>query len=567
MPPAISRVSFPGLHSIMDASITVTDGVQPSVALVTCASDGNQLPEDVGTLALSYDETGVSLILPDSAVRQAVESFGGAGDTITFQILDRRWKWRFALPLSGEYNRRQPDGTVVESSEKTPQELATLILDKLGETAYSVTDLPNDARPSVDWIDAPPASALSELLEDLGAVIVPQFDGSFAIRKKNVGEYPPRDPRQMTQGVDYQSPVRPLAILISGSLVKFQAKWKLRAVALDTDDKIKPLKDISYRPVDGFGDPESMELAIWRGLRGTDTEDPGGDATDALDRALRSVYKWFQVVELAEGGFDMGGKGYPITKLEQVLPLLPDLVDTETDPVTGEDTPKSPFVTGTYFTGSMDAVDAESAPVNVSFSLLGSKGIVVAAEPVVSIDDLAATDWEPDLRLTAAVNVVNDAGERLVTRRVGEDFERLGFGYLTVKKPELQLTRIHVYHDGDDNTDDVEGYTENDVAVDTEADVYITEAAAQFVGELGGSVSYAGLVPVQLDGAIRQVTYSVGPSGTRTVVSRNGQHDFAVPSDDEKREGSRREKFRRDAFNETIKGSFYGRRAPVYIQN
>jgi len=242
-------------------------------------------------------------------------------------------------------------------------------------------------------------------------------------------------------------------------------------------------------------------------------------------------------------------------------------VETEIDRTNGEQKPKLAYTYGTYFTGSMDdAVTDQNTPLDVSMSILADKGIVVFKQPVVTQEFLGLGDRSADLRLVAAVNVENDDGERLVTRRFGQDFEHPdhGHGWATIKKPELQLTRIHLYDEN--NPDNLTGYTVNDNTVNTEADKYIAEAQLQFQGELGGASSYAGLVLIELDGAIRQVTYTIGPSGTRTTASRNGQHDFSVPTDSQKREVTRREKHRQDVEADQIKGSFFGRRSPVYLQ-
>ena len=59
---------------------------------------------------------------------------------------------------------------------------------------------------------------------------------------------------------------------------------------------------------------------------------------------------------------------------------------------------------------------------------------------------------------------------------------------------------------------------------------YLDTAALQYTQpEAAGSVTYAGLVPIDLDGAIGQVTYRIDESGTTTTASRNSEHDPHVP--------------------------------------
>ncbi len=61
------------------------------------------------------------------------------------------------------------------------------------------------------------------------------------------------------------------------------------------------------------------------------------------------------------------------------------------------------------------------------------------------------------------------------------------------------------------------------------ANYYLNGLANQFWSSTGLVQEYNGLVPISLDGAIQQVTWTIGESGCNTTASRNTEHNFAIP--------------------------------------
>ena len=55
------------------------------------------------------------------------------------------------------------------------------------ESAADVSELPNQARPRVDWVSANPARALATLCDALGCRVVLDLDDAVSIRRVGVG--------------------------------------------------------------------------------------------------------------------------------------------------------------------------------------------------------------------------------------------------------------------------------------------------------------------------------------------------------------------------------------------
>ena len=110
-------------------SMTLLPGISPSSATIVTVPQSAILP-DIGTLQFDWSDGGgddVTITFLDCAVNQAALRRDGNAYVWTIQILDRRWRWRFG-EINGEYNKRLKDGSIDTATEKTPQELAALLL-------------------------------------------------------------------------------------------------------------------------------------------------------------------------------------------------------------------------------------------------------------------------------------------------------------------------------------------------------------------------------------------------------------------------------------------------------
>ncbi len=147
-------------------------------------------PAVVGTLVLTFGETRVEF--PDCKLDYGTVERTAGGLICRLALLDHRWRWRFGQ-ISGTYNVRRDDSQLqknaddADNSERTPQQLATLCLEAMGETQFDVGDLPNESRPSVEWDCVVPADALAALCDQLGCRVVLQLNNRVALRRAGVG--------------------------------------------------------------------------------------------------------------------------------------------------------------------------------------------------------------------------------------------------------------------------------------------------------------------------------------------------------------------------------------------
>jgi hypothetical protein len=89
-----------------------------------------------------------------------------------------------------------------------------------------------------------------------------------------------------------------------------------------------------------------------------------------------------------------------------------------------------------------------------------------------------------------------------------------------VDRPDIVARYIPVYSGADFS---VSQLIDNTKDVKAECDYYLDRLVAEYQTPVGQTIQYAGLMPIQLDGAIQQVTWSISSRGTITVASRNSE--------------------------------------------
>jgi hypothetical protein len=107
----------------------------------------------------------------------------------------------------------------------------------------------------------------------------------------------------------------------------------------------------------------------------------------------------------------------------------------------------------------------------------------------------------------------------------------LGTGPAVFRRDDIVLTVLTQY----DASNNPTGTTDNSSAIAQEAENYLDAAEAAFETVETDFVEYAGLVAINPDGAITQVSWSGGPAGTLTRAARNHEFSLAVPSWSERR--------------------------------
>lgn len=567
------NITFPGLVEVMSADMTFSPGISPSICLVRMAPQ--KKPLDVikpGELKFTYDKEVIKF--PDALVDSGSLEISGDGQTWSIRIKDRRWKWEFG-EVSGRYNYRRADGAMGEieaGTEKTPRELAKILLEAMGETVIGddqIKTLPNESRPEVEWDFDNPAQALASLCDMLGCRVCLGLDNKVWIRKNGDGKLLPVGGKEMNAGIGIVAKVRPALIKIVCGPTKFQVKFELEAVGEDVDGRIKLVDDLSYKPAAGWGSlwPDEMEdiqtvytkLGAGVGviiplmdsdfLEGLDPADPA----DALvlekyafcrDLAAKTVYRWYRVKQLAEGGLipkggvillAAGGK----MQRKHLLPIDDTLVETTFDDE-GTKRFKPAYVEGTFFDDDLTGTNTEPFRLyRGGFSINREKGIVMFADPVYRLNDKADPIFA-QMYLTCSTSARFPADGGILRHQEVRELKVKGGldnGLVRiVKHDEIVHTLRTTYNAGK-----AVGLANNTADVQKECKHYLDALEKEYTTEPSGDVEYAGLVgkPVEPDGAIQQVTWTISESGTTTRASRNAEHAIFTPTFEEMR---RREK-------------------------
>ena len=164
------RAFFPGLTNyIKTVTMPMIHGIAPGVGSITAVPFAG-FANTVGDLVLTYDSTTIRF-RDCSIVNPSLKGGANSPRMWSLSVLDRRWKWKFG-EVSGRYNSLRPDNDLDERTEKTPRELATLLLDAMGEENYDISALPDTARPHVNWYFANPALELQNLCDSLGCRVI-----------------------------------------------------------------------------------------------------------------------------------------------------------------------------------------------------------------------------------------------------------------------------------------------------------------------------------------------------------------------------------------------------------
>lgn len=510
-----ATLRFPGLQQVVRWSFTLSHGVAPGVANIDIAPQFG-VPAEIGTLEIRFVRN--RLRFTDCAIDHALVRRDPRGMIVGLTLLDRRWKWRFG-EISSRYNLRTRGERLDEATEKTPQELATLLLMALGESGFSVDELPNQTRPEVDWVAANPAGELAALCDALGCRIVLGLDDRVSIRRIGAGAELPNLLEQRTQTFGIDPPARPDSLKVVGGPTRFQTKFRLEAVGLDSDGSIVPIDQLDYVPAEGWS-----------------TESPAGfpnlASADARARAAASVYRWYRIKCTAPdntaGTFRLPGDHGSVSDLWQLLPLEPGLVDTERGP-DGIERAQPPIVEGIFWPGSPDGQNVPaSRRYDRPFEIDAARGIVQFAEPVVKRDATNDTFAPAELYLTIG-HLLYETDSRQELRFTDErpvPAAPTGAGVQILRRDDLVQTIVTRYSD-----------THNPTAVETNQDQLASEAAAALEAGLAAletretaQAEYAGIVPISPDGAIYQVVWSGSPDGAVTHAGRLVEFATSVPA-------------------------------------
>lgn len=500
-------VSFPSLQNIIQGSFSLSHGIAPSIALIQIVPVQAITAID-GTLSFTYGP--VQIDFPDCRIDSGSLQRNQGGQVVSLRIMDRRWRWRYG-EIIGSYNERDSEDELITDTEKTPRELATLLLNAMGEGGFDVTALPNDTRPTVIWDYANPASELESLCSSLGCRVVLGIDNVVSIRRKGVGGLlPTQDLMTVNFGLD--PPDGPSNVKVIGAPTIVQDRFDLVAVGEDTDGEIKRADELSYRPEGGWENESPYYFH--------EVLNQFGEKEHKL--AMKSVFRWYQLAAPAHGSG---------TLPDNALPLRAELAEARESENLNEKKAKKPFVVGQYWQGGTQYTNTEpGTEIDVDFDLDTEEGIVKFSDPVAQlVNEDDHRYLFPDFQLQVEVAFHTRNPDTRLPERSGYDLS-VNLGANTGPQIEfandVAFKKIYQFDDNGTPTGDVDT---NENEVSEELQRRAQAFAEQYAPVNSFEAKYAGLVAINPDGAIQQVSWSVSQAGAITQASINDEFDLAIP--------------------------------------
>ena len=500
--------TYPGVNSVLRARYALGHGITPGVIELEIAPQSGPVAA-IGNVVFYYGNTTLTLL--NCRADQASTVRGSDGTITSVAILDRRWAWKY-LECYGHYNQRDQDGRIIPATERTPQELAQILLSYMGESC-DVSALPNSARDEVEWVGDNPAEELADLCERLGCSIVLRPDQSIAIVQMGAGFGLPIDEFLTQAQVDTNPPEMPATIKIVGAPYRFQARLQLEAVGYEVDGTLKSIDNLSYKPQVSAG--WGREYDYFSGV------------TDESARvlAIRDVFKLYRIRDMSSASpssvVSPPGVG-PVSYLRQILPLHRGLV--ETGPWMDSVRRRKPErVMGIYFVRNVgiptNSTTSQNYEYKGDFQIDYERGLVRFPETMVKWDSNSKLWLQADIKLECSFSAENantgDIWRYGFTYPTGSP---TGYGVDVVRREELMAESYEFYSSNTASPiwrDKVTGGT-----LDDAASVFAQGRLRSYTQLDGASGLYAGLRQFSPDGAIMQVEWSVGDQGTFTSVSR-----------------------------------------------
>lgn len=516
-----SSLSFPGIQGIDSFSLTQIRGIVPSTINIAI-SPQSVLTSKEGTFSITYSSSlsSMSRSFPDCLIDAGSIETDPNGHIVRLKILDRRWKWRFGY-IRGDYNIYEADSTtLITATQKTPQELAGLLLDEMGETGYNVSELPNDSFPTVSWSYDNPAEELFALCEMLGCYIVLESDNTIYLHKEADFVDPSLSGVLNTDyGIDTAE--IPSAIVVVLGPTKRQARFTLEAIGLDTDGKWKPINQLSYTPASGWG------LENYRGFYNVREE----FGVEEQKLAKQTVFKSYRIVEtVADSGGTKPKVSDPEGEIEDLDFTRERLTPTDTNKLettvdeSGEIVNQPAIIRGIFWDGNADFTNTTSEiPYEGSFSLDRENGYVFFSDPVIRLSGVNFQIDEATLTLEIAVPFRPERYNQHYRATFTLDIGDTGVDGLIVKEDKLEYQVIYNY----DASGDFTGTSDNLTELETEITKLLQGELDKLVDRSSFTRGYTGIRDLSPNGAITQVVWNGGKSTpARTDI---GVHQEANP--------------------------------------
>lgn len=512
-------IAYPGVQQPVSVRYTRGHGTYPGHAILEFLPQSAPI-SPIGTLSIGFNGFGVNIV--GCRADFGTLRMNTNGQTAMIKLLDRRWAWhgsgddRFG-EITGRYNVRQTDGTIDPVTERTPQQLAALLLNAMGESLYDVSQLPNGPRIYVDWDYSHPATELDRLCNLLGCrVALRILTNTVRIVRLGVGLEPlTTDLHHVSNTWDLAE--SPDSIKVVGAEALFESKLRLRAVGLDTDGRVRLIDDLSYRPAGG-----------WGGLSPPFTSVSNSTARELADA---TVWRWYQAWTQADGSQIVPGYTN-IVNIDNLKPINNYLVRTYADP-SGRLVPRPAYVEGEWFVGGGRGPGANTSAGTAytgSFTIDRNNAVVRFADEVYKITSSARE--EAEMYLTCSYRARDPLtlafAKYIQVLNLGGTF---GTGPKIVRRDDILFASYASYN----TSNGVIGTTSNVAICQAESAAQLSASAQEYAGSIAYEAVYNGIKEVDIDGLIRQVTFVINTQdrsprgGAETIVSVNSETDPYVP--------------------------------------
>lgn len=553
-------VEFPGIENVVSFSYSMGHGVQPSSMSMVILPQNTGKIKLHGTLSLSYG--GQKRKMKNVLVDAASFRYDSSGGTVSLTMKDYRWTWGFSF-VTGSYNIRDIDGDpmvlggaakssedVLGDSKRSLRELCSICLKAMGveRKKQNVNDVPDNIYPPVAWDNENAANALHSLLEQFDFRLAPTWNGGANIVKVGVGKTLPTNEidKIESEGAELDPQERPEFIRLVTNPVLYSVDFELEAVGEDVDGSVKPIKECSWYSPDfiNYADSGEIEPDVDEDLEGADV----AYSLNAL--AQKTCFKWWRVKLPAVGG--AGAKGVvsgatspnkalqefkdkfgQIKYIEQFLPLVSELPDMYYDTEEKAKLNKHAFVFGKFqrdgdfgeesvdSVGDIDFYTVDSpdpgageeqrkAVVPVSFSLDRERGIVMFSSPIYSLGGANNDTPEMAKLWLRAGSYIKELKTAMPSRIVVNKKEDAGSSakYMTIMveeaEPWFSVT-------GSDNHREIDKIIKR----------YDEEISEMFERLEAQVATYIGIIFEPIDGALREISWTIDESGATTIISRN----------------------------------------------
>jgi hypothetical protein len=326
--PGVGYVTFPGINFPIKCIAPRSNGVTPDSAVLYSLVQ-QEAPQQYGDLVLNFTQNTVTW--KNCLVDSGTTMYSTKGHFQTWRIKDRRWAWAKSW-VTGEYNPLlyDVDGEV-GARRGNVRYLMEVLLTLMGETRYDVSAVDNEQKPHKGWDWANCADELQKLLDEYGYVISLQLDDSVKVSRSKVGTDLPDNDDIISPSMVFDPAELPERLIAIAGLTLVETRLKMEPVGEDTDGKIKPVDDLSYKPVDGWVNNMSTDML---GVGASETDPVKAKDMKAL--AKKTVFKWYRVVHQSHEKNDIkdpfgqiiekyAPEELNITDYQQYLPLSLDL--------------------------------------------------------------------------------------------------------------------------------------------------------------------------------------------------------------------------------------------------